>query len=168
MPPSFCLDIPPLGTYKYTLFSPPYNYTLKSPEIKLVPSTEEELKNLPAREPDGATLESSLYTSEMMQSFYGRFMAPARYQKTSPSRIIDDVEYNDTSTSYNATSTSSNATSTSYNATSISKNTTRTNATSIAKMPVLALGKPVKRKTFSGSVHGSCKLKKGTAFSVSD
>ena len=160
MPPSFCLDIPPLGTFKYTLFSPPYNYTLKSPEIKLVPSTEEETKNLPAREPDGETLESSLYTSEMMQSSYGRFMAPARYQKTSPSRIIDDVEYNDTSTSYNATSTS-------YNATSISNNTTRTNASSIAKMSVLALGKPVKRKTFSESVYGSCKLKKGTAFSVS-
>ena len=153
MPPSFCLDIPPLGTYNYTLFSPPYTYTPKSPEIKLVPWTEEELKNLPAKEPDRPTLEPSLYTLEMMQSFYGRFMAPARNQKTSPSRIIDDVEYN--------------ATSTSYNDTSISNNTSRTNASSLAEMPVLELGKPVKRKAFSESVYGACQLKKGTAFAVS-
>ena len=85
------------------------------------------------------SLAISLYTSEMMNSCYTRFMDFTRFKRAAPSDIIDDTDYDATQTSYNVTSTPNNTD-------LIFSNTTRPNVASPAYMPALDLGRPAKRK----------------------
>ena len=79
------------------------------------------------------SLATSLYTSEMMNSCYTRFMDFTKFKKAAPSDIIDDTDYNATQTSYNVTSTS-------YNTDPIFSNTSRANVSSPEDMPALWRG----------------------------
>ena len=127
--------------------NPPY------PIDELYPQQPSPIRVLKSRTPSAIRQYSSynssdisLYISGMIKSCYGRFMAPTTYKRAEPSDIIDDMDYNSTSTSYNSTSTSYNATSSSYNDTSIFNNTSRLPVSSPRLMPVLDLGRPAKRK----------------------